>query len=189
MESEKRIQIIEEMIANAKSEFSYNGAHYLLWGWLVLAAALINYALLEIVNYELHWISWPILMGVGGVITSIMAIKTEKNKRAESVINRAINQVWIGIGMAIIVLLVLMSRIGIESAYPFFILLYGIGTFITGRLVKFSPLVYGGLSCFVLSIIASFQPFEFQLLLISLAVLLSYIIPGHLLLSKFKKHV
>ncbi len=189
METSKSIQLIEEMIAQAKSEFSYNGVHYLLWGWLVLVAALMNYILLVYTDYQMHWIGWPVLMGLGGVITAILSIKEGRKKRAESAINRAINQVWVGLGLALAVVILLMPKIGIESSYPIFILLYAIGTFITGRVIHFRPLIFGGAACFALSLVASYLNFENQLLIIALAIIVSYIIPGHIMLHRFKKHV
>ncbi|MFT6199878.1 MAG: hypothetical protein ACJAQ2_001656, partial [Vicingaceae bacterium] len=41
-EAEKQIQYIEEMIATTKGNLSNGSVHFLLWGWLVFAAAVTN---------------------------------------------------------------------------------------------------------------------------------------------------
>ena len=78
---------------------------------------------------------------------------------------------------------------GILNTYPIFVLLYGIGTFATGRIIKFTPLIIGGALCFVLAVVSAYQSFSNQLIIIALAILVSYIIPGHLLYNKYQKNV
>lgn len=70
---------------------------------------------------------------------------------------------------------------GWANGYPFFILFYGLGTFISGKLLQFTPLVIGGIFNWVLAIACVFVPFDYQLLLAAAAILTSYIIPGYLI--------
>ena len=70
------------------------------------------------------------------------------------------------------------------NAYPFFILFYGLGTFVSGRVLKFRPLVIGGIFNWALAIISVYVHFDYQLLIAAAAILTSYIIPGYLLRSK-----
>ena len=81
-----------------------------------------------------------------------------------------------------------MYKVGPDVAYPFILILYGIGTFISGNILRFPLLIAGGIACWVLSLISFYVSFEYQLLLIALAVLLSYIIPGHVLKSLYAPH-
>ena len=75
-----------------------------------------------------------------------------------------------------------------ENAFTYYILLYAIGTFVTGKLIKFKPLIIGGSINFVLAIVCSRLPFDYQLLLGAAAILISYIIPGHLLRKQYQHH-
>jgi hypothetical protein len=56
-----------------------------------------------------------------------------------------------------------------------------LGTFVSGMILKFKPLVIGGVLCWLLTIVSLFVNFDYQLLLAGAAILCSYIIPGHLL--------
>jgi hypothetical protein len=56
-----------------------------------------------------------------------------------------------------------------------------LGTFISGKLLKFTPLVVGGIINWILACIAGYLHYDYQMLLTAVAILTSYIIPGHLL--------
>ncbi len=76
-----------------------------------------------------------------------------------------------------------------------YVMLYGLGTyisgsiikFISGSIIKFKPLQIGGLICFPLVILAIYVNGSLEILILSFAILVSYIIPGHLLRAKFRK--
>jgi hypothetical protein len=48
-------------------------------------------------------------------------------------------------------------------------------------------LVIGGIGCWVLSVIALYVPYDYQLLLVPAAMIIAWIIPGYLMRAKFKK--
>ena len=189
MKAVESIQLIESMILEVKRDFSYNGFHFLLWGWLVMLAAVVNYILLNYLGYSNHWVGWPILMSIGGIITVVVTLRDKKSRRAQTILNRVMGQLWLTVIIGIVVVLFLMPQIGILNTYPIFVLLYGIGTFATGRIIKFTPLIIGGALCFVLAVVSAYQSFSNQLIIIALAILVSYIIPGHLLYNKYQKNV
>ena len=71
------LRLIQEMIQSAKQDLSDNSFDLLLWGWLVLAAALVHYGLLQ-VNYDKLWVAWPLLMGLGGVAAFVNGARRER---------------------------------------------------------------------------------------------------------------
>lgn len=184
MEGEKQLQLIEEMIATAKGNLKDGSIFYLIWGWLVLVAALSNYILLNFTEYPNHWIAWPILMGLGAIISMIVGFKMGKRKVVKTYVDRAIGFLWGGFGGTLLIVLISMPHIGVLKTYPMLILLYGLGTFVSGGILKFKPLIIGGILCWIIGAIAVYANFSQQLLLISLAIIVSYIIPGHLLAAK-----
>jgi|SRR6185437_751827 len=58
-----------------------------------------------------------------------------------------------------------------------------------GRRLKFVPLIWGAVTCWVLAIVTTFVNFQTNMLLIAAAVLLGYIIPGHLLRREYKMNL
>ncbi len=188
--AEQSFQLIQQMILEAKKEMSDNGFLYLLWGWLVLIAAIGNYIMMKM-NIEYSFITWPILMPLGGIISMIYGITQRKknSKRAKTLVDHMLGYTWMAFGICLLVTLLISSKIGWEITYPFIMLLYGIGTFISGGIMKFKPLIIGGFICWVGGSAAFFVDFEYQLIILMGVIIGSYIIPGHILKSNYKKNV
>src|SRR5438309_2726700 len=96
---------------------------------------------------------------------------------------------WTGMAASFFVLSFIITFIQINDSgwmycYPFFILLYGLGTFVSGKILQFTPLVVGGVINWALACAAVFFSFDYQLLFAAAAILTSYIIPGHLIHEK-----
>jgi len=90
---------------------------------------------------------------------------------------------WIAIGVSFFISIFAINAYQAFSLIaPIVMMLYGTGTFVTGGLLKFKPLVYGGICCWVLAIASTFFGMNIQFLFTSLSIVISYIIPGHLLM-------
>ncbi len=185
-ELQSRIELIEEMINSTRTNLSGTSFAYLLWGWLVLAASLSHYVLMYIMHYEHPYIAWSLML-VGGIVHFIYSWKYENRSGTKNYSDTALAGVWIAFIISIFLLLLAMYAIGPTNVYPIFIMLYAIAIFATGYIIEFKPFIYGAVSNWIIAAICLFQPFQFQLLLLALAILLSYIIPGYMLRAKFGK--
>jgi len=86
--------------------------------------------------------------------------------------------------IAYFVLSMILSRQGWEtSVFPFFIMLYGLGTFISGCIIKFRPLIVAA-SLLRYSDRTAYAGYDYQMLCAAAAILISYIIPAYMLLNK-----
>ncbi len=177
------LSIIQNMVNKTQRQFSDDSFYYIMWGWLVLAASIIHFVLMQmdIKQAPMVWL----LMPVGGIVSFIYGAKQSKNEKIKTHVNTYMGYLWSAMAMAMIVVLAMGFRLE-DKTYPILILIYGIGTFVSGGLLSFRPLIIGGAICFALSISSFFVIFEYQLLFIATAMLVSYIIPGHLLKAKFK---
>lgn len=187
---EQGFHIIQQMIDSAKKEISDNGFFYLLWGYLVFVAAVGHFIMLKM-EYPFSFITWPILMPLGGIVSIIHGIISGKKhkKQARSWVDHIFVYTWIAFGVCLFIILFMGGKIGWEVVYPMVMLLYGIGTFISGGIMKFKPLIIGGIVCWVISFIAFYVSFEQQLILLVIAILSAYILPGHMLKYKAARHV
>lgn len=178
---EQSLQLIQSMISKAKDEIVDNGIHYLVWGWLTLIACTGQFILKHILNYEKHYQVWWLLI-IGIVFSIYYGIKTERKKRVKTYVGESMKFLWIGMGIAYFVLSMILSKIGWGSAvFPFFIMLYGLGTFVSGSIIRFRPLIIGGLIASGLAIVSTFVEYDFQILFASAAILISYIIPAYMM--------
>lgn len=187
--SNEQLQIIEEMIETAKGNISEGSIFYLIWGWLVLIAAACNYILLNFTDFEAHWIAWPILMTLGGIMSGVVGYRQSKKSRVKTYAERAMNYLWLGFLVTLLAVLFGMGRTGLEASYPIIMLLYGLGTFVSGGILKFKALRVGGIISWICGLAGFYTDFSNQLLLIMLAIIASYIIPGYLLAKSNRKNV
>ena len=88
--------------------------------------------------------------------------------------------------MSIFVLSLLFIVVGYQYCFPFFILFYGLGAFVSGKLLQFKPLVAGGIVSWCLSAISIWVDFDHQALFAAASILFSYIIPGYLIARTHK---
>lgn len=184
------IQIIQNMINTAKNQFSENGFLYLLWGWVVFVCSLGHFILMKVVKYEYHYMIW--LLTWAAVIFQMFYLrKKSKEAKVKTYAEDIVKYVWITFVILMflvgVLLAALLGKDYYKHIYPLFLVLYGMPTFLSGIILRFKPLVIGGIACWALSIAASQLLYDYQLLILALAVAIAWIIPGYLLQKKYKK--
>jgi hypothetical protein len=185
---EESLQVIQSMINQTKHSVADNSFYFLLWGWLVLIGALLQYTLKVIIHTELHPVAWNI-MWLGFILSIFKKVK-EKKRPVITYVDEGLRHIWLCIVIVqTLIVFIFMRRGGWENCYTFFILLYSIGCFLTGRLLKFPPLVWGAITCWALAIFSTFVGYDMNILLLAAAILVSYIIPGHLLRKEQKRQL
>ncbi|MCW3079634.1 hypothetical protein [Segetibacter sp.] len=180
------LQLIRSMIETTKTSISDKSHFFLLWGWATLVGCLLQYYLSVIANYPRHYYAW-FVTPVALLLHFIFIHKYKKEDRVKTFIGEAMGFIWFIIGISYLALAIVFSKIGWQYCFPFYILLYGIGTYISGSLLKCKPMKIGGGICLVLVAIAPFLHYSLQMLLAAFAILISYIIPGHLLRNQYRK--
>ena len=179
---QQSIHLIQSMIDKAKTNISENRFYFLVWGWYAFIAMLVQFFLKVTVHYQHHYLVWlgtiPVM-----IITLVHTARRNKKLSARTYIGESMSYLWTGVGVSFFILCVIItsSKTGWLYSYPFFIMLYGLGTFVSGRILKFTPLVIGGIFNWLLAVVCASLPFDYQLLCGATAILTSYIIPGHLI--------
>jgi len=185
---EESLRVIQTMIDKTKTSVADNSFYFLLWGWLVLIGALLQYILFVVVKSPLHPVAWNVMF-IGFIVSGIHGAKA-KGRRVRTYVDDGLTNIWLCLGIIQVLVVFAFLRFGgWEYCYTAFILLYSIGCFLTGRLLQFGPLVWGAVSCWALAILTTYVGLETKMLLMAAAVLISYIIPGHLLRREYKKHL
>ena len=194
MENEKplteteSLALISSMIKKTQGSLQDNGFYFLLWGWLVFAASVGMYALVKMDMPEVSQYTWAILMPLGGLISGIRGWRDGKKQKAKTYSDDVLNYVAFAFMAALLIVLIFMSMYGgWQLAYPMIMMVYGMWLFISGGVLKFKPLIIGGLINFACAIGGFYVHTVELVLLLSFAVLAGYIIPGHLLNAKFKR--
>jgi hypothetical protein len=178
--------LIRSMINKTKQGMSDNSIYFLIWGWITFIACTGQFVLKHIYNYEKHYRVW-LLVIIGMIFSIYQSTKARKKQKVKTYISDSMRYLWMGMGISYFVLSMILSKIGWDSpVFPFFILLYGLGTFISGNFLQFKPLIIGGIIAWILAIGAVYVSYDYQMLFGAAAILISYIIPAYMLRAKNK---
>ena len=182
--------LIESMINRAKDKFAEDGSMYLLWGWVVFVCSLTQFVLMHFFKYPYHYIVWFASWII--VVYQLVYIRKKiKRRRVRTYTGYILGYVWLTFVIVIFLLAFLIGRLTEGDYYihisPILLTIYGIPIFLSGIILRFKPLVVGGIGCWILSIAAMLiDNYDYQFLLIPLAMIIAWIIPGYLLRAKYK---
>ena len=179
MTGEESLKIITDMINKTKVDIRQGSFHLLFWGWLIVFCSLTEYLLFKFTGYATPWYIW--FMVVPGIIISL-AYGFIKGRKSTVRTYAAMLYVWTWISFlfASIVLFILLSdRMG--SFGPYILTVAAIPTFISGFILKFKPLIIGGVSFWIFALIGHFGGHDLAALSVPVAMLTGYLIPGYLL--------
>jgi hypothetical protein len=187
---QESLDLIQSMIRKTRSDLGENRFYFLLWGWATFLAVLFQFVLKVVVGYEHHYVVWLVTIPAA-IITVLYSSRHDKKAMVRTYVGESMSYLWTGLGISFGVLSIIISNSaeGWLNAWPFFILFYGLGTFVSGRILQFRPLIWGGAFNWLLALACLFVAYDYQLLIAAAAILTSYIIPGHMLGStKTYKH-
>jgi len=183
---QESIRLIQSMISRTQQSISDSSIYFLVWGWITFIACTAQFVLKHVYDYEKHYLVWWLVV-IGIVFSIWYGTKKDRSRRVKTYVGDNIKYLWIGMGIAYFVLSMILSRYGWDKiVFPFFIMLYGLGTFISGCILQFRPLVVGGVIASALAISAAFAGYDYQMLFGAAAILVSYIIPAYMMRSRNK---
>ena len=187
LSAQSSLALIESMINKAQNRYSENGTLYLLWGWIIFTCSLGQYALLSYTsmgaNTGLIWMLTLVALGYQFYYLK----QKEKKETVKTYTDEMIGYVWMVFGISMgFVSFISLKLGGWQLMYALILLLYGMPTFLTGAIMRFTPLKIGGIVCWGLSVLAVFISTMEVILLLIPAVVSAWIIPGYILRAKFK---
>jgi len=179
LNEKESLELISKMIQNSQQKIKAgNGVTFLIFGYTTLAISLLVYYLLKTTEnswYNLVWLGIPVI----GFIM-LYFLRKDKPKYTKTYIDRVVSNVWTVVGSSIFLVSFTAGFVRIP-VLAILILLLGIATAITGLVIKFRPVVIGG----VLGMISFVLPFVMfgyeQVLIYGICVFIMMVIPGHIL--------
>ena len=204
MSEKESLWLIQRMIHTAKQEQKDDGRGWILWGWLLFAASVLT-----VLNLNFHWFSDVFLFwNAFGVVTFIVLLweivrnRFRKTEKVKTYTGDLFNKLNIGFFICL-VFIILAINIGARQIFTNFgrydgtfvrigfallINLYSFWILIYGSALNFKPSIIGAYLSWALGFAAMFaKTFEQVMILHAVAVLVGYIIPGHLANREFKK--
>jgi hypothetical protein len=185
---EESFVIINKAIANFKMNYRESSHVFLLWGWILTLASISNFIILKMMNSVEGWEhkgflilgNWVVFILIGSIFMYFIVRKEKKEKKVHSQIDRFIDKLWWVTAPSFFIAIILCFRLEIEPP-SLMLLVAGIATTTTGLVIRFKPLIFGGMSFFIFSIASTFVTNEYLALVVSAAIICGYLIPGYLL--------
>lgn len=184
------LAVIQAMINKAKDQFSENGHLYLVWGWAILVCSIGHFVLLKFVQSQyasmIWFLTWLVIL-----YQAYYLWKQGKRTKVRTYTHEIIGWVWVSFIIMMFLFGFVMGRALGQQYYKYinigFLVLYGMPTFLSGIILRFKPLITGGIICWLLAILALFIFHEYHLLLLAAAVIIAWIIPGYRLRARYKQ--
>ncbi len=203
---EESLHLINSMINKAKETYHNTGIGAMLWGTVIATCSLVKLSELHF-GYRLPFDIF--LLTLFAVIPQVfISVREKRNKKFKSYDDIFMDYIWLGFGICIFLLIhvnnavfVSLKPVAVEYAQlaghpsafrynefinPLFLILYGLPTFITGAACKFKPMLWGGILCWVCSVIAVYTTVKIDLLLTAISAIAAWLIPGIIMEKEYR---
>jgi hypothetical protein len=191
LSQEESLMIIQQMINTAKKEQKDDGRGWIIWGWMLFVASILTVINLHYKCFNLFFF-WNILGVFTLIFLSVDLVKAfviKDKARVKTYTKSLFDKLNAGFFICIMFnILAINLGVGPVKGFALLIGLYGFWILIYGTALDFKPSVIASFITWTFGFIALFQTdFEVVMLLHAGAVLVGYIIPGHIANREFKK--
>lgn len=213
---QESLQLITEMIHKVKSSFHESGTSAILWGSVIGFCGLFSFFQIQF-NFATGGFDVWLLTFIALVPQVVITIRESRQKRILTYEETAMNAIWIVFAISIFALVFYNNAVpriaenyyakeGIElfekniatgeitTFHPYilsvssvFLILYAVPTLATGLARKFTPMIVGGIICYMLFLISCFTNYKYDMLLHAIAGIINWLIPGLILRRLFLK--
>jgi len=182
MTGEESLRIISAMINKTKFDIRQGSFYLLFWGWLIFACAFLDYLIVTFTKYSHHYYVWLLIIP-GVFVSTLYGYIKGRQAKVKTYTGTMYKWIWMGFLMSAIVLFIIHSK-SMDTFSPYILLLAGFPTFVSGFLIKFKPLIAGGMSFWIIALVIYFAGPSFASLGTAIAVLSGYLIPGYMLKNR-----
>jgi hypothetical protein len=185
--------IIKEMIKVSKNKLKRDGILFIVWGWVLLYVSLTGFVersleptvgIRNILN--ILAIAFPLMAGLFSVYYLL-----KESRKVQTYIGISLRYVWISLFVCMVLVNLIqfnvLHSINFELQHPVFMVLMAFAVTVTGGILRNRMITIGGVIFGILALTASYLPIKEQLLIESIAWIIAFIIPGHILFATREK--
>ncbi len=181
------LKLITDMITLAKGNAKQSFFHIILWGWVIISICLVQFYIIQFTSFNNPHIVWLITIPFM-LVSMVYGYREGKKEKSTSFIDSIYAWIWFAFIISLILIIFISIQLHNFNAITSHILIIaGIATFLSGKLIRFAPLVWGGCAFWAWSLVAFTLQYEYVLLINAAAIFTGYIIPGYMLKNKLKK--
>ena len=177
---EEQIEVISKVINSTKENLKPLSLNFIFWGSLIVVMSLIHYSIPRFIQYTEYssLLFWTILPMLGMLFTIVYNIKIRKVLGYETYLNRVIKIIWGIFNLSWLVMVVTSLLNGINNPVPEILFLLSTTLLTTGIIIKFKPIVIGGLLLMLFTVYIKFNPNINFLIVNIIGVSLGMLLPG-----------
>jgi len=187
------LNVIKKMIRVSRQKLKNDSILFIVWGWIFfINYFFLNYLthILFITNQALRIVRYlRVILPVIGIVYTLYYM-LQQRKRVQTYIGSSLRYVWISLIVCFILVNLIQNNvlhsINFELQHPIFMVLIAFAITVTGGILRYRLIIGGGIIFGILALVASYFKLHEQLLIESIAWLIAFVIPGHILYSKRK---
>jgi hypothetical protein len=205
---QESLKLIANMIAQAKDRFQKrNGNSIILWGYSIMILALVNFALLQILDaasgayaYSVWLCTIPIF-----IANYLNEARKSRQAHASNYIDKLAGYVWLAFFISVLILTAAISILAGAILSPHAGLLFhlitplimgitGLCLFVNGKIYRFQAFVYGSAVFWTGALFSVFIPVVWkmqglQFVALAICMVFGFILPGYMLNRKANQDV
>ena len=181
------LKLITEMIKAAKGNANQSFFHIIMWGWVISTICIAQFIMIRFSDWKKNSVYIWLLVLPFGIVSSVYGYKQGRKEKVRTFIDSVYAWVWIAFVISLTLVLIISFR-NVMSITPLVLVTAGTATFLSGQIIKFKPLIWGGLAFWGWSLVAFGLQNELNLIINALAIFTGYLIPGYMLKNKLKKN-
>tara|TARA_B110000014_G_C20046643_1_gene544289 strand:- start:227 stop:802 length:576 start_codon:yes stop_codon:yes gene_type:complete len=177
---EEQIEVISKVINSTKENLKPLSVNFIFWGILIVIMSLIHYSIPQFIQYTEYSsvLFWTILPMLGMIFTIVYNIKIRKVVGYETYLNRVIKIIWGIFNLSWLVIIVMSLLNGINNPVPEILFLLSTTLITTGIIIKFKPIVIGGILLMLFTVYINFNPNINFFIVNIIGVSLGMLVPG-----------
>ncbi|MES2777435.1 MAG: hypothetical protein V4722_24865 [Bacteroidota bacterium] len=215
MSEQESLQLIADMIQKAKGSFHDSGTSAILWGSVIGLAGLISFVQSYFkfsIGFDIWWLIFAAI-----IPQVIISINETRQRKVTGHDTTMVNAIWTVYGISVFALLFYVNVVpGVSDAFfanegkeltiknlqtgtvenfklfipgqvSLYLILFAIPTLATGIGRKFKPMLLGGIACYIFFVVSCYTAITWDTLLMSLAGIFNWLIPGLILRNRYLK--
>jgi hypothetical protein len=179
LSAQESLDIITSMIRQVKGNISSNSFYFLLWGWTIAIANLGVFIMIRYTSVEEPTIIFSITIP-SAIISMIHGARQSKRAQTKTLLDSVNMWLWITYAITCFTFVAFGSKTNWQMN-PIIITMAAVPTFVTGVMLRFRPLMFGGVALWVSGIVLFLVPGDVQFLVAAFAITIGYLVPGYLL--------
>jgi hypothetical protein len=177
--AQESLDIITSMIRQVKVNLAYNSFYLLLWGWTIVIANLSVFFMIRFTSIEEPTMIFGITI-IAAVVSVVYGARNNRREQTRTLLDSVNMWLWIGYALTCFTTMFFGSKINWQIN-PMLVMMAAVPTFVTGIMLRFKPLLFGGIALWFFGVVLFLLPPDLQFLVAAVAITIGYLVPGYLL--------